>query len=90
MSRCKYSYTTLLHILKISNRTKTSQNKIKKMKLVLLYTLFLHSDDPTHVASRNVISNCLHCITLFIIFEPFINIKIHIAGILYLLHYFSF
>jgi len=30
LTQCKYSYTTLLNILKISNRTKTSQNKIKK------------------------------------------------------------
>jgi hypothetical protein len=74
----------------ISNRIKTSQNKIKEQQLVLFYmhpfsTLMIKLQ-YLHVVSKNFISNCLHHIILFIIFYSFINFKFYTSGTVYLLH----
>ena len=50
--RCECYYTSLnnlLNILNTSDRKETSQNKIKALKLVLFYEVFLHSNEPTAI-----------------------------------------
>jgi len=68
-----YYINNLNNMLKVSNRNKTSQNKIMGLTAVLLYkhifyTLMIQLQH-VHVTYKNFISDCLHHIILLLRFN---------------------
>jgi hypothetical protein len=69
---------------------KTSQNKIKQLKMSCFTCTFLHLDCSNAVykhRSKKYICNCLRLITVFNTISKFLYSLLYISGILYLLHY---